>query len=57
MKKIIVILLSLVTAFGAMACQATPGESIVKGKDLDKMIEAATSPRTAHPHRAPSRKR
>ena len=49
MKKIIVILLSLVTAFGAMACQATPGESIVKGKDLDKMIEAATSAQDGAP--------
>lgn len=44
MKRLIVILLSAAMAIGAMACQATPNESIVKGKDLDKMIEEATKP-------------
>lgn len=44
MKKFILIALSLAMAFGSMACQATPEESIVKGKDLDKMIEEATKP-------------
>lgn len=42
LKKLIAIALSALMALSLMACQATPEQGIVKEKNLDKMIEAAT---------------
>ncbi len=42
MKKVFLLAASALLVLSLSACQPTPSESIVKGKDLDKMIESAT---------------
>lgn len=42
MKKIMAAIFAVLLVLALAACQATPEQSIVKGKDLDKMIEKAT---------------
>lgn len=42
MRKSIMIAAMILLTLAMTACQATPGDSIVKGKNLDKMIDAAT---------------
>lgn len=43
MKKIACILMAAAVSLSLFACQQTPDQAIVKGKSLDKMIEAATT--------------
>ena len=42
MKKVFLFALAALTALSLAACQPTPKESIVKGKNLEKMIDSAT---------------
>lgn len=42
MKKVFLLALAALTALSLVACQPTPKESIVKGKNLEKMIDSAT---------------
>ncbi len=44
MKKALLIALTLLLTLVMAACQSTPQDSIVKGKNLDKMIDEATKP-------------
>ena len=43
MKKVIALLLILMTVIGAAGCQKTPESPVVVGKDNDKLIEQANS--------------
>ena len=42
MKRYIAILLCMAVAFGAAACQPTPEQDIVVGKDTDRLIDKAS---------------
>ena len=44
MKKIIMVVLSALVVLSLAACQATPEQSIVQEKNLDRMIEEAKQP-------------
>lgn len=43
MKKVICLILAAAASLSLVACQQTPDQAVVKGKSLDKMIEAATT--------------
>ncbi len=43
MKKIICLVMAAAASLSLFACQQTPDQAIVKGKSLDKMIQAATT--------------